>query len=275
MRTLFLLASVALVGCAASNTPEAGSDLPLVPLSGTGRAMAGATDEARAATTDTSLRGPGSSPVSCRDGAFCDDFESADFAASWKGSFTTGKAFVELGQHSASLGAGSLHLTTHGEDATAFLRHEGAAIGAVWSGSLSFALRVAELPAVSLGGPQLTVKTPFGPVYVRLVMTPDGVFLEQGATASCRASRCIGSRTLLSNAVPNHWYNIRIAFEVNDGSAAPYGVVATSVNGAHAVASELTVPLSQGTVFLEAGITVGDVEHVAVADVDDVSLLVR
>lgn len=283
MRTSFILGSVGLVavlglaGCAADNEPE-GNDVANVPHSAP-RQTVGAPqeDNARTAKTDTSYPsvGGGAAGFTCRQGAFCDAFDSSGFADIWNGSFTTGDGTIEPQSDSASLGSGSLRLTSRDKNSSAYLLREKDVAGEQWSGSLGFAVRVPSLPSSYVGGPELSVKTPMGPVYVRVFVTPDGLFLEQNATASCPADRCTGSRTFISNVLPNHWYNVVVGFEVNNRSAAPYGLVETSVNGGDFVTSDLTVPLSAGTVFLKAGITQGDPGNYATLELDNVSLLVR
>lgn len=283
MRTSFILASVGLVavvglvGCAADNEPE-GGDLVQVPHSGKGQTVgAPQQDEPRIAQTDTSYPsvGGGEAGFTCRAGAFCEAFDSPSYADNWSAAVTTGKGVIEQQNESASLGVGSLHLTTRDEASTAYLFREKSVVADQWNGSLGFAIRVPALPSSYLGGPELSVKTPLGPVYVRVFVTPDGLFLEQNGTASCPADRCTGTRTFISNVLPNHWYNVVVGFEVNSRNEAPYGLIETSVNGGDFVTNDLNVPLTEGQVFLKAGITQGDPGNYASMDLDNVSLLVR
>lgn len=283
MRTSFILASVGLVavlglaGCAADNEPE-GGDLVQVPHSAPGQTVGSPqADEERIAKSNTNYpSGPGGEAgFTCRQGAFCDGFDTAGYADNWNGVFTTGNGSLELKGESASVGTGSLHLTSRDRDSSAYLLREKDVLKTQWSGSLGFAVKVPALPTTSLGGPELLVKTPVGPVFVRVIITPGGLFLEQNASGGCSADRCTASRTFISNVLPNHWYNVVVGFEVNERNSAPYGIVETSVNGGQFVTSDLTVPLSDGTAFLKAGITEGDVGQDAALDLDNVSLLVR
>jgi len=283
MRTSFILASVGLVavlglaGCAADNEPE-GGNVANVPHSAPGQSPgAPQTDEERIAHANPGYPSvpSGEAGFTCRQGAFCEAFDSANYASNWSTTITTGKGELEQRNESASVGTGSLHLETRDESSTAFLLRETAVVADTWNGSLGFAIRVPALPGSYVGGPELTVKTPVGPVYVRVFVTPDGIFLEQNATSECSADRCTGSRTFISNVLPNHWYNVVVGFEVNARNSAPYGLIETSVNGGQFVTSDLNVPLSQGTMFLKAGITQGDPGAYAAMDLDNVSLLVR
>jgi len=282
MRTSFIFASVALVallglaGCAADNEPE-GGDVANVPHSANGPTGGEAQpDQDRFAKSDTSypsgqINGAG---FTCRQGAFCEAFESASYADNWTGVFTTGKGVLEQQGDSASVGVGSLRLTSRDKDSTAYLLREKGEVANQWSGSLGFAIRVPTLPSSYIGGPEIAMKTAVGIVYVRVFVTPDGLFLEQNAE-SCPTDRCTGTRTFISKMQPSHWYNVVVGFEVNDRDSAPYGLVETSVNGGQFTTSDLNVPLSAGGMFFKAGITQGDPGNYASIDLDNVSLLVR
>jgi hypothetical protein len=282
MRTSFILASVGLVavlglaGCAADNEPE-GADVANVAHSAPGQTGTTQPNEPRTAKTDTSYPalGGGEAGFTCRAGAFCESFEAPTYVDNWSTAITTGKGTIEQQSASASVGFGSLLLTTRDKNSTAYLLREKGVVADQWSGSLGFAIRVPALPASYVGGPELEVKTPFGPMYVRVFVTPEGLFLEQNATAACPTDRCTGTRTFISNTLPNHWYNVVVGFEVNNRNSAPYGLVETSVNGEQFVTNDLNVPLSQGPVFLKAGITQGDPGNHASIELDNVSLLVR
>lgn len=278
----FILASVGLVavlglaGCAADNEPE-GGDLAQVQHSAPGNVGEVPTEEPRTAKAGPTYPsvGGGEAGFTCRAGAFCESFEAPTYVDNWSTAITTGKGTIEQQSESASVGFGSLKLTTRDQSSTAYLLREKGLVNDSWSGSLGFAIRVPALPTSYVGGPELEVKTPFGPVYVRVFVTPDGLFLEQNGTAACPTDRCTGTRTFISNALPNHWYNVVVGFEVNSRHAAPYGLIETSVNGGQFVTNDLTVPLAQGPVFLKAGITQGDPGAYSSIDLDNVSLLVR
>lgn len=211
----------------------------------------------------------------CRKGAFCDDFESVDAPSRWTGSEENG-GDVGRSNASASLGKGSLALTTKpGATNSAFLLLDKGQIGATWSGSLSFAMRVAELPKDSVGGPELAVKTiDDGVVSLAFVLKPEGVFLEQRATADCKKDRCQTKSTLVGTAAAGKWTKIDLGIESAPNGGAPYGRVEVKVNGGPLVAVDLGVPLGSGTTFLRAGITAGDIRE-AFLDLDDVTLLTR
>jgi len=211
----------------------------------------------------------------CRKGAFCEDFEEQGFAARWSGMFTTGDGTAERTGDSASLGRGSLRLFTKDEASSAYLLQEKGAVAADWSAALGFAFRVEQLPASYLGGPELTVKTADGPLTIRISMSPEGLFVEQRATAECLRDRCAPSRTRIAAAIPNHWYAIHLGLEVNAQEAAPYGRLEASVDAGELLTVDLGVPAFEGSLFMSAGLTQGDLGHRAIADLDDVSLLVR
>ena len=283
MRTSFLLGSVGLVavlglaGCAADNEPE-GGDLAQRPLSAGGPAVGTPQpSQDRFSKSDTSYPsvGGGEAGFTCRQGAFCDAFASGGIADIWNGSYTTGDGMIEQQGDSASLGSGSLHLTSRDKNSSAYLLREKDVVAKQWSGSLGFAIRFPKLPTEYVGGPELAVKTPEGPVYVRVFATPDGLFLEQNGSAGCAADRCVGTRTLISSVRANHWYNVVVGFEVNENTSAPYGLVETSVNGGEFVTTDLNVPLADSTLYLKAGITQGDPGNYASLDLDNVSLLAR
>ena len=131
MRTSFILGSVGLVavlglaGCAADNEAE-GGDVANVPHSAPGQTVgAPQEDVPRTAKSDTSYPsvGGGAAGFTCRQGAFCDAFDSNGFADIWNGSFTTGDGTIEQLSDSASLGSGSTsHLTMEMFRSTAGVR---------------------------------------------------------------------------------------------------------------------------------------------------------
>jgi len=290
MRALLALAflpCLALVACAADPEP---TDVPAPP--GPAAAVAAAptpgpselhvapanphANPARAIATGTEVPSA-ESPAGfvCRAGAFCDDFEEQGFASRWTSSFTSGTGSVEQNSASASLGRGSLRLFT-ADDSSAFLVEQNGTVKGAWSGVLGFAFRVAAVPSEYLGGPELTMSTADGPVTVRLFMAPDGVFVEQRFGSECVSDRCTAKRTRIAAAHPNHWYRVTLGFEVNPAKAAPYGRLEASVDdSSDVVSTDLTVPFYDGALTLDAGITQGDVGHRSLADLDDVTLLVR
>ena len=212
----------------------------------------------------------------CRAGAFCEDFEEQGFASRWTSSFTSGSGSIEQNGASASLGRGSLRLFTADDSSSAFLVEQKGTVKGSWSGVVGFAFRVAAVPSEYLGGPELTMSTADGPITVRLFMAPEGVFVEQRFGSECLRDRCAAKRTLIAAAHPNHWYRVTLGFEVNPANAAPYGRLEASVDDtSDVVSTDLTVPFYDGALTLNAGITQGDAGHRSLADLDDVTLLVR
>ncbi|MDB4937383.1 MAG: hypothetical protein JWP87_4355 [Labilithrix sp.] len=278
MRPLYLLVCLGLVACTADAESSDPTSVPGSPADAPAPA-AGApfASSAHASVAGTAFAVPSAQPAAfvCRKGAFCEDFEEQGYASHWKSAFTTGDGILESNTESASVGRGSLRLFTKDAASSAYLLSERGTVSGNWSGVLGFAFRVAEVPHAYLGGPELTVKTPDGPIVIRVSMTPEGVFVEQHGTAECLRDRCVDSRTLLAPAHANHWYRITLGLEVNPHQAAPYGRLEASVDQGDVLSTDLNVPFYDGSVFLSAGLTEGDPGRRALADLDDVSLLVR
>lgn len=292
MRALLALACLpcfALAGCAADAEPTNPAPIAGVIVAEPG-AVPGAPSDTHAAVTapagerarpigsDLEVPAPHdqASGFVCRAGAFCEDFEEQGFENRWRSVLTTGGGTVEHITESASLGRGSLRLFTADDASSAYLLQQKGSVKGNWSGVLGFAFRVAAVPSQSLGGPELTLRTADGPITIRLTMAPEGVFVEQRSTAECVRDRCVPKRTLIAPAHANHWYRVNLGFEVNPANAAPYGRLEASVDDSGVVIStDLSVPLYDGDVLFSAGITQGDVGHRALADLDDVTLLVR
>jgi hypothetical protein len=291
MKALYLLACaglVGLVGCAADAESVEPAPGPLAiapgnpvptPTHGTVLGPAGgARVSAAALASGPSFVGAlvGGRPAAfvCRPDAFCDDFEGAALGARWTAATSLAGGKIEPGTESASAGRGSLRLTTRDQGSTAYLAEAGPDINAAWSGVVSFALRVDELPATSLGGPELSVVTKDGPITLRVSLEPQGLVLHQLAPASCDRARCAPSATVVAPAQANHWYRVTVSLEVVPHQAAPYGYVHAAVDGGDAYAHALTVPMFDGPTTLRAGITEGDT-RAAAAELDDVTLLVH
>lgn len=292
MRALLALACLpclALVGCAADAEPTDPAPIAGMIVAAPG-AVLGVPSDTHAAVTPPA--GQQTRPVGsdvevpaahgqangfvCRAGAFCEDFEEQGFEARWRSVLIAGGGTVEHITDSASLGRGSLRLFTADDASSAYLLQEKGTVKGNWSGVLGFAFRVSSVPSQYLGGPELTVRTADGPITIRLMMAPEGVFVEQRSTAACVADRCTPKRTLIAQAHANHWYRVNLGFEVNPAKVAPYGRLEASVDDSGVVVStDLSVPLYDGDVAFSAGITQGDVGHRALADLDDVTLLVR
>jgi hypothetical protein len=292
MRALFALACLpclALVGCAADAEPtdpapiagvlvEAPGAVPGVPSEAHAAVTAPAGQQTRPVGSDVEVPAPNgqANGFVCRAGAFCEDFEDQGFANHWRSVLTAGGGTVEQVTDSASLGRGSLRLFTADDASSAYLLQEKATVKGNWSGVLAFAFRVSSVPTQYLGGPELTLRTADGPITIRLTMAPEGVFVEQRSTADCVAGRCTPKRTLIAQAHANDWYRVNLGFEVNPAKAAPYGRIEASVDDSGVVVStDLSVPFYDGDMLFSAGITQGDVGHRALADLDDVTLLVR
>lgn len=233
---------------------------------------------ARAFGSDLQIPGPQENPVGfvCRPGAFCEDFEQQGFARRWASSLTTGSGSIESGTASASLGRRSLRLFTADDSSSAYLVEDKGIVKGQWSGVLGFAFRIDAVPSKYLGGPELTMQTADGPMTVRLSVAPEGVFVEQLSTAECLHERCVPKRTLVAQAHPSDWYRVTLGFEVNPANGGSYGRLEISVDDSGVVVStDLTVPFYDGALTLNAGITQGDVGRRSLADLDDVTLLVR
>jgi hypothetical protein len=277
---VFLLASVALVGCSSEIAEPGAERAPASKLDDIGNvAQPGPSVKGEQASNLGNSFEVGSIVPSevfvCRKGAFCDDFESVDAPSRWTGEFTDG-GDVGRSTSSASLGKGALALTTKPGATSAFLVFEKGQVPATWSGAFSFAMRAADLPKESLSGPELVVKTiDDGVVSLAFVLKPEGLFLEQRATADCKKDRCQTKSTLIGTASAGTWARIDLGIESGSSvGGAPYGRVEIKVNGGPLVSTDLGVPLGNGTTFLRAGITSGDVRE-AFLDLDDVSFLVR
>jgi hypothetical protein len=288
MKALFAIAALSLVACVADaetsdpaladlgpagKTPA--GDKPLVGPPPSGRGSA-ASDSDLARATD-SIVGNKINPAGfvCHKGAFCEDFEAGGYGNRWTGEFTTGGGTIEASTDSASVGSGSLRLFAQDERASAYLLQDKGDVGSEWSGAFGFAFRVDQLPGKDLGLSEVTVKTDDGPITLRVSVRPEGLVLEQIATADCRRDRCSASTKVIAPAKANHWYRVQIGVEIAPNSAPPYGHVDAKVDDVAIVGTDLTVPFYSGSVFMSAGITKGDLVNRATVDLDDVSLLVR
>jgi hypothetical protein len=276
MKRLFLFASLALAACTYGVEPGEPTPEPATPHGGA--VTDPRSDSERARPTGESFavapRPAETGTFVCRKGAFCEDFEDQAFSAHWSDSITTGRGKIDHAQDSASTGSGALRLSAPDSTSTAFLFQAKGDVQGEWSGALSFAFRVDQIPGIYLGGPELSVKTDDGNITVRIALRPEGLVLEQLADATCRRDRCTPTSKVIAAAQPNHWYRIALGFEVNPRQAAPYGRIEAKVDGGELQGTDLTVPFYDGSVFLRAGITQPDARR-AFADLDDVSLLVR
>jgi hypothetical protein len=277
MQRFFLFALLGLAACtSAAESSEPGP--ASVPHAGDATEVAAQNpaDRARPATESFNAAARQEQPAAfvCRKDAFCEDFEEQGFSAHWSDSITTSGGKIDFASDSASFGKGALRLSATEAGSTAFLFSEKATVGSEWSGAFSLAFRVDQIPGVYLGGPELTVKTNEGPITVRIGLKPEGLVLEQLSEATCLKDRCTPTTTILAPAQPNHWYRVRLGFEVNPHQAAPYGRIEASVDGGELFSTDLNVPFYDGSLFVRAGITQADARR-AFADLDDVSLLVR
>ena len=226
---------------------------------------------------DLGLPTPAPTSFVCRKGAFCDDFEDLpeqSIGARWSDVVALGAGKLEIDSESASVGKRAITLFTPDATSSVFLEQSGRGAAASWSGIVGFALKVETTPALQVGGPELVMKTADGPISVRVSLRREGLVLEQLAPESCGRDRCRPTSTILAPVKEGSWYRVRIGFEVNAQSSAPYGRIEAMVDGGPLLETDLNVPLYDGAVSLHAGITQGDA-HRAVVNLDDVTLLVR
>jgi len=280
MRALLAIAAASLVACtgAVDSTDPAPTPPAVAVPAPAAPAPTSDVDHAHSEDSVIALPGaPSTDPAGfvCRKGAFCEDFEERGYGARWTNEVTTGRASIELGSDSASLGTGSLRLSAHDDSSSAYLFQAKGDVGADWSGVFGFAFRADEVPSKNLGLSELTVKTEDGPITLRISMRPEGLVLEQLGTADCLRDRCAASSKVIAPSKPNHWYRVKINMSVTPNQAPPYGRLEASVDDTTSVITELTVPFYNGAVFMSAGITKGDPVRRADIDLDDVSLLLR
>ena len=279
MKGLFVIACASLVAC---TTAVESPDPAPAPAPAAAAAPAGdvaRSDADRAKNTGVELgfsqRTPqAASAFVCRKDAFCEDFENTAWSAHWSDLVTTAGGRMGSAQESASTGKGALELYAHDDVSSAFLLESKGDVGGSWSGVVSFAWRVDQIPGKYLGGPELTVKTSEGPITIRIALEPEGLVLEQLASETCRRDRCVTSSKILAPSQPGHWYRVAVGIEANAQQAAPYGRLEATVDGGDLQTTDLTVPFYAGSVFLRAGITQGDARP-ATAHLDDVTLLVH
>lgn len=278
--SFFLLASVFVVGCSGEVAEPRVDGVPApTKLDERGNVAQPGPGVEQAANVGPSFEVGSVVPSEvfvCRKGAFCDDFESSMVPSRWSDRVESGAA-VGQGASSASRGKGSLSVSAKpGDESFGFLFLDNGHVASKWSGSLSFAIRVAEIPKKSLGTTELLVKTgAYGEVSLALVVAPEGLFLEQRATAACKRDVCTPKSTLVAPATAGTWMRVELGIEAGGaGASAPFGRVEVRVNAGPLVSTDLTIPIGEGSSFLRAGITAGDVNE-ATLDLDDVSLLTR
>ncbi len=248
-------------------TPDPGPAAPAAKEDGRrARATAGA--------FDLGLPTPASTSFVCRQGAFCDDFESDQTGfARWTGVVRSGGGKLETNGDSASVGRSAITFFAPDPASYVFLDRTAGGVGTTWSGLVGFALKVETAPEVQLGGPELSLKTADGPVSVRVSVRPEGLVLEQLAP-ECGKDRCHPIAHLIAPAKIGAYYRVRIGLSVGAQKAPPYGRVETTVDDGPLVANDLVVPLYEGGISLRAGITEGDTKR-ALVSLDDVSLFTR
>jgi hypothetical protein len=250
MRPLFVVALVALVGCA-EGSDASGID-GVAPAADPGAAL------------------PPAQPLSlaCRSDAFCEDFESADPTSRWTAAAGQGITFVAP---SASSGARSMRIAAGAGAAPAYLSIDGGPQGASFSASLAFAVRLDRAPAARIAGPVVVV----GDARIAVELRPRGVVLAQHMIGACDPPTCRVRSDDVSDVravTPGVWHRIVLAFEVDAGAAAPYGHVAIGVDGEDLVDVDVTVPLFAGASELHAGVTIAD-EAPFGLNLDDVMFL--
>lgn len=276
MKAVFAVACLGLAACTSDLEPSDPGP-PVVEHTAPGAPTipegASASDRARAFTTPFELAAAkaGDSAFVCRKNAFCEDFEQKDWSTRWNDLVKSTGGTIETSTVSASRGGGSLRLSAPDAAATAFVLADANEVEGNWSGIFSFAFRVDQLPTTSLGGPELTVNGAAGPMTIRVSLEPNGLVLQQLAEPSC--DRCAPSSTIIAAPQANHWYRVRLGFEVNphQGGELSHGRIEMSVELQSTV---LSVPLFDGPVTLRAGITKADTKP-ALANLDDVTMLIR
>jgi len=223
---------------------------------------------------DLGLPTPAPTSFVCRQGAFCDDFESDQTSfARWTGVVRSGGGKLETNGDSASVGRSAITFFAPDSTSHVFLDHTAGGVGTTWTGLVGFALKVETAPERQLGGPELSLKTADGPVSVRVSVRPEGLVLEQLAP-ECGKARCHPIAHLIAPAKIGAYYRVSIGFAVGGQKAPPYGRVETTVDDGPLVSNDLVVPLYDGGISFRAGITEGDTKR-ALVSLDDVSLLTR
>lgn len=280
MKAVFAVACLGLAACT-SDLESSDPAPPAVEHSAPGNPTiaAGASDVDRARATnspfDLAAAKAGDSAFVCRKNAFCEDFEQKDWSTRWHDLVKSTGGTIETSTASASHGGGSLRLSAPDAAATAFLLSEQNDVAGPWSGIFAFAFRVDQLPTTALGGPEMTVNGADGPVTVRIALEPKGLVLQQLADPSCKPELCAPRSTVIAAAQANHWYRIRVGFEVSPRQAeANHGRIEMSVDGGELQSTILSVPMFDGPVTMRAGITQADTKT-ASANLDDLTLLIR
>lgn len=204
----------------------------------------------------------------CRADAFCEDFESADPASRWTAVAGGGFTFVPP---SASRGARSMRIAAGAGASPVYLRLDGGAPGASFSGALAFAVRLDAAPAARIGGPVVAI----GDARVGVELWPHGVKVAQKMIGACDLPTCSVRSDVVSDeaaVTPGVWHTFVVDFECAAGAAAPYGRVRIGVDGAPLVDVDVTVPLFAGPAELHAGVTIADEAPFAM-NLDDVMFL--
>lgn len=276
-----MLASLA-GGCAAGSTETAtGSDDvgsgPVVALSDPGAPLPKLAELGRSdATVVTPFMGPSHfglgapfAVTSCKQGAFCDDFEEPSPAKRWTSTVATA-GIVDFPGPSSSMGAHALRASTSAAGGAAYLTRHGAAVGSSWVGALAFSLRVDALPVTALGGPEIAIVDVNGATtHVGFSVKPEGIALHQ-LSESCGGSKCSSRSDLVSDVKPGEWRHLVVAIETYATTSSPYGRIEVSVDDGGLIVLPLTVMPSDGLAEARAGITVADVAP-ATARIDDVT----
>ena len=275
------LASVVFVGCS-SEVGESSPAPGTVPVIGeepvTSAPVHGGPGSSKLIGSGFESESPtGPKPFACRAGAFCEDFELEDLTAHWTDHVEVGGGALGFASASASPGRSALVVDTREASDAAFVWSERGAVDPTWSGAFEVAMRVDRIPSEALGGPEIVVKSARdGLVTLALVAKPEGLFLEQRGTSECLRDRCVAKSTFLGPISEGVFAKVSLGFEV-DGTtkeSGPYGRIEWRMNGGELNATDLTVPLLDGTTVLRAGVTKADARAARLA-LDDISLFTR
>lgn len=285
-RALFLMLASLAGGCAAGSTATAtggddrgpGPDAlalsdPAAPLPELGRNDAASNGDHAHVTpfmTPKHFALPGPFAItSCKQGAFCDDFEEPSPDKRWTSTVATAGS-VDFPGPSSSLGAHALRAITTNTGGAAYLTRGGSALGAQWVGALAFSLRVDALPVTALGGPEIAVVDANGATtHVGFSVRPEGIALHQ-FFESCSGSPCTSRSDLVSDVKPGEWRHLVVAIETYGTSTPPYGRIEVTVDDGDLIVLPLTVTPYDGQGEARAGITVADVAPATVR-IDDVT----
>lgn len=215
---------------------------------------------------------PSNAPFTCRQGAFCDDFEKTAPASGWTRLEASGGA-LSFEPPSASSGLKSLRATTTDAASSAYLVHEGEQLGGSWSGAFGSALRLGAMPTTVMAASRVVVVRADGVASVGIVIVPEGIRVEQH-DSHCAASSCRERSDLIAlGDASGAFHRFTLGFEVQATTTYPYGRVELSIDGEVGYVP-LDVPLARGNVEIHLGVTRADDAPID-ASFDDALFFVR